>query len=72
MSELRPPVAVEADTGAQLLPQCRERTARLNSYDAHLACDADLRTKHEAYRARAARIKIIYPVPSTGQEEDDR
>ena len=55
------PVAVETSTGAQLLPPTEygRLTARdLTGYHAHLACDADHRAKHPAYREIAARITI--------------
>jgi len=58
------PVAVEASTGAQLLPRPKyrgEAAQALTEWVCFLALDADMRTKHEAHRDTAAKIIITYP-----------
>lgn len=57
------PIAVEAATGAQLLPRSRPgRWAAkvLTSWLAHRACDADLRAKSAHVRDTAREIAITY------------
>lgn len=56
-------VAIEAGTGARLLPRPRDPHPRhtITEHNAYLACDADLRAKHQIRRDLAARIIITYP-----------
>lgn len=53
-------IAVEKETGAQLLPRPAEPHPRqtVTSWSAHSCADADQRTKHSVYRDLAARITI--------------
>lgn len=54
------PVLTEA-TGAQILPPVRDERATISAYYAHLAADADQRTKHPEYAALAAGLVIRRP-----------
>lgn len=66
-----PPIAVEADPGAQLLPRLRvpDPSRRFADWWAHACCDADHRAKYPVYADLAARIIIV---SAMGQEGDDR
>lgn len=57
------PVAVEAESGAQLLPRPRDPDPRqkLTEWNAIQCCSADQRAKQPIYRDIAARIIITYP-----------
>ena len=48
----------ERDRG-RVIPPPAENTTTVNSWRAHLALDADTRTKYPAYRALAARLIIV-------------
>lgn len=60
------PVAIELVTGAQLLPSRTtiQEAKDMTQWYAHLACDADARTRHSDRRELAARIGITYPTPA--------
>lgn len=64
-----PLVAVEAETGAQLLPRPTEPHPRqkMTTWAAIQCLGADHRAKYPVYADLAARI-IIVPAPSPGQE----
>lgn len=64
------PIAVEAASGAQLLPRPRDPHSRqrITEWQAHQASHADQR-RHPAYRDLAARIIITYP---DGEHHDHR
>ena len=55
------PIAVEAASGAQLLPtSVHAPRQQLNEWHVHLACNADHR-RHPEWRSIAERIIITYP-----------
>lgn len=58
-SGCEPVVVVETSSGARVLPHSRKRTRVVNSYDAHLGCDADLRTRSVAHAERASLFSLI-------------
>lgn len=51
-------VVVEATTGAQVLPSVGDERAVTAQWIAHLACDADLRTRVPAFAAAASILRI--------------
>lgn len=64
------PIAVEAASGAQLLPRPRDPHPRqsITEWSAHLACSADQR-RIAVYRDLAEQIIITYP---NGEHHDHR
>lgn len=51
-------VVIEATTGAQVLPEVRDERAITTAWIAHLACDADLRTRVPQFAAAATVLKL--------------
>ena len=54
------PVLTEA-TGAQILPPVNDESATVSAYYAHLAADADQRTKFPEYAALAGALEVRRP-----------
>lgn len=67
---MRAPIAVEAASGARLLPRPRDPHPRqsITEWFAHIACSADQR-RFDVYRDLAERIIITYP---DGEHHDHR
>lgn len=51
-------IVVEATTGAQVLPSVGDERAVTAEWIAHLACDADLRTRVPEFAAAASVLRI--------------
>lgn len=54
-------ILVEAATGAQILPRPTVRNDRqtVTEWQAHIAADADMRSKHPAYAEIAGRLNAV-------------
>jgi len=50
--------AVYEESGAQVLPEAHDERATVSGYAAHLAADADVRTKAPVYAALAERLVV--------------
>lgn len=45
--------------GAQILPANGDERATVTEWAAHLACDADLRTRSEVHRTVALQLRVV-------------
>lgn len=50
---------VEIRSGAQVLPPVKDERATTPAWFAHLACDADLRKRAQAYADLASSLKVV-------------
>lgn len=59
--QVRTPVLVEAASGAQVMPYVADDRQTVTTYSAHLAADADMRTKFPRYRVLAGDLLAVFP-----------
>lgn len=52
-------VLVETKTGAQILPSVGDERATQSGWFAHLAADADMRSKFPLYRILASKFSVV-------------
>lgn len=49
---------IEKSTGAQILPSVDDERAKINAWQAHLCCDADMRTKASVFNSIAEEMIV--------------
>lgn len=48
---------IEISTGAQILPDVKDGRAEISAWQAHLCCDADMRTKASVFNSIAEEME---------------
>lgn len=49
---------IERSTGAQIMPDAKDDRAKINAWQAHLCCDADLRRKASVFNSIAEEMEV--------------